>query len=258
MCLPGQRSLIIAQMSAVHSALGRDQGELVALERRHWIDLGRRAGEWLAGTRALSLFWAKTASIQALEEAHQCMRAGQGCVVFTAHYGHWELLAAWLVHRGYDFLTVASAPPRGALGSWLSAQRASMGVQVIHPRGGARRARRHLAGGGVVALLIDHATAERSITHPFLQREAPHTLTADRLTRSAEVAALWVCSRRDAEGGYEVIARSLNGSVAREAHDDPPPLAYSCEAHRRLERLIIESPEQWLWLHRRWTPRELH
>ena len=253
-CLPRQRAMVLQRLIDVQEALKRHQVELNQLERLHWIDLGRRVGEWLAGERALSLFWISSSARQVLIEARQQSQSGKAIVVCTSHYGHWELMAAWLSRQGFDFLAIASSPPRGPFGAWLSAKRASMGVTVIHPHGGAKHARRHLAQGGVVALLVDHSTQERSISSPFLGQAAPHAETADRLIRSAQAMSLWVCSRRDEEGRYEVVAHKLSGRC--QTTQDPIP--NTREAHVHLEQLIIESPQQWLWLHRRWEDRDRH
>ena len=246
--------MVLQRLRGVQEILKRHQVELNQLERLHWVDLGRRVGEWLAGERALSLFWISPSAQQVLIEATQQAQLGKALVVCTAHYGHWELMAAWLSRQGFEFLAIASSPPRGPFGAWLSAKRASMGVTVIHPHGGARHARRHLAQGGVVALLIDHATKERSTSFPFLGRGAPHAQTADRLISSAQAMSLWVCSRRDEEGRYEVVAHRLSGRC--QTTQDPIP--NTREAHAHLEHLIIESPQQWLWLHRRWKDRASH
>jgi len=253
-CLPHQRKFILHQLIHTQNALGIETQQLVELERLHWIDLGRRVGEWLAGTKALSLFWISPAARKILHEAYLSAQAGRGLVVCTAHYGHWELMAAWLSHQDYYFLAVASSLPRGPFGAWLDRKRKSMGVKVIHPRGGARSARRHLESGGVVAILVDHATAERSIKCPFLGQEAPHAETTDRLAHTTQATTLWVCSRRDPTGRYEVVVHPLTDQ--RRTPEDPIPNVR--EAHIYLEQLIIESPQQWLWFHRRWADRTTH
>ena len=252
--LPRQRALVKCQLFDRREVLGLDNARLDQMEKLHWADLGQRLGEWFAGDRALSLFWISPEAQQILTEARSRTQSGEGLVVCTAHYGQWELMAVWLSRQGYDFIAVASSPPKGPLGKWLSLRRASMGINVVHPRGGARVAIRHLGQGGVIALLIDHATSERSSLHTFLGREAPFSHTADRMVSAAQARALWICSRRDARGRYEVIVRQLSGLTF--TNQDPIPNAR--EAHGHLEQLICESPHQWLWLHRRWKDRMYH
>lgn len=254
---PRLRGRIVDQLQVVQASLphltnrGDTLRALKDMERAHWRDLGRRVGEWLAGERALNLFWATTDTLETLDHAYRLAQQGRGLIVCTAHYGHWELMASWLSQRGYSFLAVASASPRGPFGSWLTRHRARHGVTVIHPQGGARAARRHLQTGGVVALLIDHSTAERSSLYPFLGQLAPHSLTADRLAHSSGSPVLWVSNLRRGDGRYEVIARPISPDL----RESESRAVITLKAHQYLAEQVSESPEQWLWLHQRWTPR---
>ena len=247
--------IIARQLNMTREALGLDASARVRVRRAHWIDLGRRVGEWLAGPRALHLFWVSPESEATLKQAYRDA-SPCGLIVMTAHYGHWELMAAWLSARGFDFLAIASLPPRGPFGEWLSDRRARFGVRVIHPRGGARHAYRHLKRGGVVALLIDHATVGHTYSAPFLGIDAPHSTVADRLHHRSGAEALWVCSQRGADGRYEIKASLLTRDSSVEVTCPSSPLTQ--RAHGQLTELICADPAQWLWLHRRWTPRSLH
>ena len=117
--LPHQRALISRQLFHTQNALNLNTNEISEINRLHWADLGRRVGEWLAGKKALSLFWISPTAKQKLHQAYLNAQSERGLVVCTAHYGHWELLASWLSHQGYDFLAVASSLPQGPYGKWI-------------------------------------------------------------------------------------------------------------------------------------------
>ena len=208
-----------------------------------WADLGQRLFEWLKGAEAVrTLMWASTETRELLHEVAERAKSGEPWVCLSAHYGHWELMAACLSAWGLPFIAVASTPQRGALGRWLSQQRRALNVSVVHPQGGARLLSRSLRRGGVVALLIDQATGERYQKRSFLGREAPVSLTAARLISAHHARVIWICSRRDSGGRYEICAQRL-------LSDDPTQ-----EALQLLERSIYGDPEQWVWIHDRWTP----
>jgi lauroyl/myristoyl acyltransferase len=208
-----------------------------------WADLGQRLFEWLKGAEATrTLMWAPAETRELLEEVSERAKAGEPWICLSAHYGHWELMAACLSAWGLPFTAVASTPQRGPLGRWLSQQRRALNVSVVHPQGGARLLSKSLRRGAVVALLIDQATGERYQTRTLLGREAPISLTAARLINAHHARVIWVCSQRESEGKYKICAQRLQSA-------DPTQ-----EALQLLERLIYNDPEQWVWIHDRWTP----
>ena len=52
----------------------------------------------------------------------------------------------------------------------------------------------------------------------------------------------------DDEGGRVVVPRRLHG-IDYSVHLYRPRVE---SAHARIERWVRETPEQWLWIHRRW------
>jgi KDO2-lipid IV(A) lauroyltransferase len=190
---------------------------------------------------------------RALAEAHA---RGRGVVVATAHVGNWDLCACaaarWIAAQGAGRLHVITKRLSWrALDDYWQSLRAARGVVLLDARGAWRGARAALAGGGVVALLVDQVPERASgvATFPFLGASARHDLAAATLAARAGAPILVALARRDADG--------LHTLDVVELLDPPAPhrAALAAATERiaaAVERVVRAAPAQWLWMHRRW------
>lgn len=245
------RRLPIDAARRVGAGLGRFIGLLARGERRRmtarlrralpdpppvgdcWASLGRRAVELALADRLLDRVEIPPAARAAFDAARA---DGRGVLVATAHLGNWELMAAALAARGFPVHAIAARRQSGPLHAWLAAWRARLGVTVHPPGGGARAVIARLREGGVAAVFVDQATAERSRPIRFFGRPAPTPLTFERLRALTGAAPLFVACL-PAGRGYRVIAEPIAGLDALTA---------------RIEALVRAHPAEWVWLHDRW------
>ena len=179
------------------------------------------------------------------------LTGGRGCVVATAHTGNWDLVACAVAARAP--LTVVTKHLKvGFLDSLWQGVRAASGVKLV-AAGRARRAvARALAGGELVAMLVDQAP-ERTrgvVQAPFLGAPAVVDLSPALAALRAKVPLAAVFPLRLPDGTHTV-------SVA--AVFEPPPrpsrrwaMDVMREVTALLDAHVREHPEQWLWMHRRW------
>lgn len=178
-------------------------------------------------------------------------REGRGALLFTGHFGYWEINA--LAHGAalYPIGVLARPLDNPFLHRMLEDLRASTGNHVIYRRGALRRVMRALASNQGVAILIDqHIQAPDSVMVNFFDRPAATTL------------ALAILALRTGAPVIPVFALPLPGSRVRLVYEPPvaPPADDSPEAIRDftqrctdvLEMYVRRDPHLWLWMHRRW------
>lgn len=208
-----------------------------------WRDLGRRAFEWLQGdARSLiELSPQVEAWCQFLASSPQ-----SHVICLSAHFGHWELMAAQLAQNGVNFISAAAQERNGSVGQWLTQRRRALGVQTMHPRHAYRALSSFLRQGGIRSFLIDlPSTGASTRMLPFLGQDAP-TLTLpsrliDTCRQQGNPVILWIYSIRESDQKYHIYIEDLS-SV-----QDPVFIAT-----QRLEALIKSNPTQWIWLRDRW------
>ena len=176
---------------------------------------------------------------------------GRGVLLFTGHFGFWEINA--LVHAlGIAPISVLARPlDNPLLHDLLERVRTSTGNSVIYRRGAIRRVLRALASNQAVAVLIDqHMVSTDAVYVDFFNRPA------------ATTSALAALAMKTGAPVVPVFALPLPGGRFRMVYEHPvePPTGSGEEAIREftqrctdvLEMYVRRYPDLWLWMHRRW------
>jgi Kdo2-lipid IVA lauroyltransferase/acyltransferase len=180
---------------------------------------------------------------------------GKGVLLFTGHFGNWEVNAMAHAAALYPIGVLARPLDNPWLHRLLERVRGCTGNYVIYRRGALRRVLKALAANQAVAILIDqHIQAPDAVTVSFFDRPASTTL------------ALAILAVRTGAPVVPVFAIPLPGSRYRLVYEHPvaPPADDSPEAIREftqrctdvLEMYVRRQPELWLWMHRRWRDDE--
>ena len=180
---------------------------------------------------------------------------GRGVLLFTGHFGFWEINA--LVHAlAIAPMSVLARPlDNPLLHDLLERVRCSTGNSVIYRRGAIRRVLRALDANQAVAVLIDqHIQSADAIYVDFFNRPA------------ATTSALAALALRTGAPVVPVFALPLPDGRFRMVYEHPvdPPRGGEPDAVREftqrctdvLEMYVRRYPELWLWMHRRWREAE--
>ncbi len=191
--------------------------------------------------------WIKWEGAEYWDEA---LRRGRGVVFATAHLGNWELSA---------FAHALLSAPMGVVirpldNPWIDRlverRRGLSGNWSIGRKEFARSILKTLAANGAVGILIDqNMTADSGVFVDFFGVPAcSETGVAKLAARSGATVlpgfALW----SEAEQKY-VLRFYPPVEITGDAACDTAAL------QARLEAIIREHPDQWLWIHRRWNTR---
>jgi KDO2-lipid IV(A) lauroyltransferase len=243
------RRIALANVAAAFPR--RSLAEQRALVRRVFAHFGRVLFEMLKfGSLSVAEQFARV-EFEGAEYIHAAHRQGRGALLFTGHFGFWEINA--LAHGAafHPMGLLARPLDNPYLHALLENLRGSTGNHVIYRRGALRRVLRALAANQCVAILIDqHIQAPDAVTVNFFDRPAATTL------------ALGVLALRTGAPVIPVFALPLPDGRYRLVYEHPvdPPRGDSPEAIRDftqrctdvLEMYVRRQPELWLWMHRRW------
>ncbi|GIX07214.1 MAG: acyltransferase [Candidatus Poribacteria bacterium] len=166
-------------------------------------------------------------------------------LVFIPHLGNWEILAPlWPTLHPAPMVLVQPMPdPR--LDALVRRCRGVTGLEMVDRRGGLRRVVAALRQGRAIGLLADQDAGPGGVMIPFFGRLASCEPSPAALARRLEAPLLLNWTVREASGEHRVFFEL----VPVDPTDDRETLK---RIYRRLEAIIGEHPEQWLWIHRRW------
>jgi KDO2-lipid IV(A) lauroyltransferase len=245
----------VAWTNLAHALPSRSEEERKTIVREMFAHFGRLLFEILKFSTLSNKEMLERVEFEGEDRARNAYAQGRGVLFFTGHFGFWEIHA--LVHglQLQPIGVLARALDNPHLNRMLEDVRSSTGNSVIYRQGAVRRVLKTLNAGQGVALLIDqHMHSPDAIWVDFFGRPAAttSTLAALALRTGAPVVPVFAIP---VEGGrYRVIYE----------HAVPPPATEDANAIKEftqrctdvLEMYVRRRPELWLWMHRRWRPRE--
>lgn len=254
---------------ALGAALGVVVGQGLRVRRRHVIESVRRAGIQNADAVADGMYRCLGQGLGELicmavrprgplpdgieidEAVRRLLAARRGIVLATAHTGNWDLMAC-AVAAQVPLTVVTKRLSIGMLDRFWQNARARRGVRLVSAGAAGLVARRALADGQAVAMIIDQAP-ERTrgvMVTPFLAQLAEVDLAPAFVAMRARVPLALVVAERLPHGRHRAVLLAKFDPPARPCRD------WAVESMRQataaLEAHVRGRPEQWLWMHRRW------
>jgi Kdo2-lipid IVA lauroyltransferase/acyltransferase len=179
----------------------------------------------------------------------RALAGGKGLLVATAHLGSWELFGAAMAQRVP--LHAVVRPLRGGLNARLVEARERAGLKLIPGRGALAGTVAALRRNEVVAMLVDQAIGgKHALFVPFFGRPAAMTPALSMAALRTGAPTLVVVALR--EGGRLLFRVEGPFEVPRTGDRQQDLWTHAARVTAALEAIIRQTPEQWLWLHRRW------
>lgn len=248
-------------LDARHRAIGRgnlraaypdlDSRQAGRILRRCWRHFGEVLFDTLAFPQLHRASLPEVVRIEGLEHASQAWAARRGVILFSAHYGHWELAALVQGRLGFRLNLITRPLDNPRLERMLARLRTLSGNSVVHKRRAVREMVKALRDGEGVALLIDQDARDDGVFVPFFGRLASTTPTLAALALRTGAVVLPVFCVAQGGGAYRMIYQPpIPADPTGDRSEDIRRITAACTS--TIEQWVRLHPEQWLWMHRRW------
>jgi Kdo2-lipid IVA lauroyltransferase/acyltransferase len=243
------RRLAVAQLRAAFPT--RTGDECQAIARRTFMHFGRLL---VAALRASTLTRAQlldSVEIEGADRVRAALAAGHGAIIFSGHYGYWELhgLAHALVLSPMSVLARPLDNPH--LHALLERMRKATGNQVIYRQGSLRKVMRALQNNECVAMLIDqHIHGGDAVSVDFFGRPAATTSALASLALRTGARLVPAFAIPLPSGRCRLVYEHAVEMPAPGTSDAVRELTQRCTDV--LEMYVRRDPHLWLWMHRRW------
>ena len=184
------------------------------------------------------------------EHFQTALAASRGVLFATAHLGNWELSAFAHALMAEPMGVVVRPLDNPLLDRLVERRRGLSGNRAIGKKDFARSILKALAANRAVGILIDqNALASDGVFVPFFATPACASTGFAKLAAHSGATvipgfALWSDSeRRFVLRFYPPVA--MTGNAVRD----------TAALQAKLEEVIRQYPDQWLWIHRRWKTR---
>ena len=219
----------------------RRKGEIIT---GMWENLGRVMAEY-PHLEALSL----DTEIIGREHLETALENPKGVIFFGAHFGNWEINAPAILTQCDTAVDISYRAPNNPWSDALLMRMRAMGGRITahaKSRQGGKSMMDTIKEGGALGILIDQKY-NQGLSVPFFGVEAMTNPFFVQLAQKYGCSLVPIRNKR-LDGAtfsltvYEPI--EVEGKSVEEVIS---------EAHALLEVFIKKNPEQWLWLHRRWS-----
>jgi KDO2-lipid IV(A) lauroyltransferase len=226
--------------------------ETTEAERRRitlemWDNLGRTFAEFFHVQQILA---ERRVALEPFEK-FEAIVAGGPFVVCTLHLGNWELAAQAGQRFGLPLAGVYQSLTNPLVDRWLYEHRRPLYPGGLFDKSPATsRALIKLARAGGYPAFVADLREGRGVKVPFFGRPAWSNPFPALIARVAGIP-LFAAAVVRTEGAHFVM-RIEPVEVPRGDDRDADVLATTAALQARFEQFVRDTPEQWMWAHRRW------
>ena len=235
----------------IRMTLGGEESEIRSIARNAYMNLGRSFIEFAAFHGLSREKLIRKVCMSGANNFDRALEAGRGAVLFTGHFGNWELLAAWVAQSGYPFYVLVGEQTNKKVDEFINGLRRSQNVKVLPQNVGLRKALRVLSGNGFVAILADQDARRGGVFVDFLGMPASTFRGPARLAiqRKCPIVSGFIVRRP----GGKHDATILEPLWPNEDLEEERALRDLTQRYTsQLETYVRKYPDHYFWAHRRW------
>jgi KDO2-lipid IV(A) lauroyltransferase len=248
--IPRQR--LIATHNLRRAFPEKSEGEILRIVRSVYRNMGIVAAEFFDIPRLTKKNIASLVEAEGVENCEKALAKRRGLLLFSAHFGNWELeaaAAALLIKPAVVIYRQLDSP---LLEHLVLRVRSATGNIPLAKDHAMRAMLRTLKQNGILGILIDQNMAwYEGVFVDYFGRPACTTdgLALLALHTGAPVLPAYIVRLPD--GRYRLVF-GPEVEVIRTGDRDADVLANTQRFTKVIEQIVRRYPDQWLWVHQRW------
>jgi len=217
---------------------------------RHMIMLGM---EILSLAKLINRHtWHEYVELQNVAAALKIICDNRGIILLTGHFGNWEVLGYMIGALGIRTYAVARPIDNPYIDRWLLRHREETGQCIISKFGAAALAVRVIEQQSPLCFVAAQHAGSKGIWVDFFGRPASTyksiALLAMQMNCPIAVGGAWRLGNR-----FKFRTSIVDVIDPQDYADDKDAVrSITVRYTKALERLILNAPDQYLWMHRRW------
>lgn len=181
----------------------------------------------------------------------RALEGGKGAILFTGHYGNFELLGAALSAYGYPLDVLVQKQSNRLIDARIRGYRERMGSKVIYRGAGVRELIRSLRKNRFIAMVADQDAGDNGVFVDFLGTPASTAGGPARLAWRTGAPILFGVLERQSDGTHLAhVGETMYADRERDEEEEVLRLTGKCAD--LLSAAVRRNPAQYFWPHRRW------
>jgi len=248
--IPRQR--LIATYNLRRAFPEKSEAEILGIVQNVYRNMGIVAAEFFDIPRLTKENIAAQVEAEGVENCEKALAKGRGLLLFSAHFGNWELeaaAAALLIKPAVVIYRPLDSP---LLDHLILRVRSATGNIPLAKDHAMRPMLRTLKQNGILGILIDQNMAwYEGVFVDYFGRPACTTDGLALLALHTEAPVLPAYMVRLADGRYRLVF-GPEVEVIRTGDRDADVLTNTQRFTKVIEQIVRRYPDQWLWVHQRW------
>jgi len=229
----------------------KSKKEIYKLVREINISFGYTAVEfcWFSPKRLES--FKRFIEFSGLENLNEALAHNKGCIVFTGHFGNWELAAQLLGNLTKRVYAVAKKQKNPFFNNFVNNMRELNFVHLIPMKIALRGIVTAIKENRIILMLGDQKAGKTGVPANFFGMSAQTNPGTAKISLKYQVPVLFTVCYRRSNGTYVI---QFEPPIYPKIHNsfDEAVLEYTQLFTSKLERWVRKYPKQWFWFHRRW------
>jgi Kdo2-lipid IVA lauroyltransferase/acyltransferase len=249
--LKERREVALSNIRRVFHAWTRDQ--VTGTARRCFENLGVNLVESLLMPFLPKEEFGRRFKLENVAVVEDALAKERGIMTLVFHYGNWEIMgvASWFFHR--EVIALARPLKRHTrLNAFLNGLREKTGLKIILNVDTATDVITYLRGNRIIAILGDQREKRSAAVYVELFGEkVPTSRGTAMIAMRTGATVIPVYSVREGFLRYRLV---FGEPLVMERKGNMQELIYrnTRKINAFLESIILEHPEEWFWVHRRW------
>jgi KDO2-lipid IV(A) lauroyltransferase len=194
--------------------------------------------------------------IEGAENFYAAESEGRGILLFTGHFGSWEIFNLLPAAFGYKLHILVRRIDNPLVEKFVDAFRTRFGNETLDKMRSARRMYRVLEEGKYLGILADlNAQHREGIFVDFFGVPACTTTSMAKLALATDAILMPAFAVWNEERGRYVVHLEPPVQYERSGDHDRDIRRVTELVTRSVEKYVRAYPEQWLWIHKRWNTR---
>ncbi len=179
----------------------------------------------------------------------------RGGFMVGGHYGNWEWMAPAACRAGLRAAEVVRPLDSARLNAVIDRIRRSSGAVTLPKDNAGTEIRKYLRDGYIVGVLIDQSPRENGVPVTFFNQPCWATVAPAMIALRTKMPIHPVVMIPEDDGRYTLrFYPAVTFERTGDLRTDLVAITQRCQDV--MEEVIREKPGPWLWMHRRWKPRE--
>jgi KDO2-lipid IV(A) lauroyltransferase len=244
-----RRRIAVHNIVSSLAGLDRRAAEEIALES--YKNFGRSMMEVITFGRITAERLWEMVTVEGQENPDEALAHGKGAIIYTGHFGNWELLGAAIARGGYPVHATDTGHTNRRTHRMIIDLRNAQGVNVLAPDQPFSSILQLLSDNQFVAYVADQDAGRSGIFVDFLGRPAstrrgPALLA---IRKGCPIAPVFIVRERN-DHHRVIYGKLIWPNPQLKGRAAVVDLTERCT--RVLEDMIRRYPQMYFWVHRRW------